>query len=343
MNSAPFAARMATVLSALLVGFVSSHLAAEESEKVTVKAGDRIVFLGDSITAGGVRPDGYVTLIKQELAKQQLDPAVEIFGAGISGNKVPDLQKRLERDVLSKKPTIVFIYIGINDVWHSESGRGTSKENFEAGLKDIIQRIRDAGAKVVLCTASVIGEKHDGSNKLDKMLDEYCDVSRAVAQETKVQMLDLRKVFLEHSKANNSGNKEAGILTSDRVHLNAAGNQFVAHQMLGALGVQVQKTGLLRHVVLFKFKSDVTKEQVQEVVDAFGQLPKKIAEIKGYEAGTDVSVEGKSEGFTHGFVVTFADEKGRDVYLPHPAHGEFVKLVGPRIDKVLVFDYWTKD
>ena len=55
----------------------------------------------------------------------------------------------------------------------------------------------------------------------------------------------------------------------------------------------------------------------------------------------DVSVENKSEGFTHGFVVTFRDAKGRDAYLPHPAHQEFVKLVGPRLEKALVFDYWT--
>ncbi len=331
----------------IVTSLANIALAADEAAKVELKGGDRIVFLGDSITAGGVGPQGYVTLVKQTLEKLKLDPAAEVIGAGISGNKVPDLQKRLERDVLSQKPTIVVIYIGINDVWHSESGRGTSKEDFEKGLKDIIGRIRAAGAKVILCTASVIGEKHDGSNKLDAMLDEYCAVSRSVAAETKVQLLDLRKAFLAHSKERNSENKESGLLTSDRVHLNNAGNQFVASQMLAALGVPGQsaaaKSGKLRHVVLFKFKADVSKEQVQEVVAAFAALPKKIEQIKDYEAGTDVSVEGKADGFTHGFVVTFADEKGREVYLPHAAHQEFVKLVGPRIEKVLVFDYWTKD
>jgi hypothetical protein len=54
-----------------------------------------------------------------------------------------------------------------------------------------------------------------------------------------------------------------------------------------------------------------------------------------------VSVEGKSDGFTHLFLVTFRSEEGRAAYLPHPAHQEFVKLVGPHVDKVLVFDYWT--
>ena len=84
-----------------------------------LKQGDRIVFLGDSITAGGVREKGYVTLVGQAIAKQHADLGVEIVGAGISGNKVPDCQKRLQRDVLDKKPTVVVIYIGINDVWLS--------------------------------------------------------------------------------------------------------------------------------------------------------------------------------------------------------------------------------
>jgi len=335
------------VLGVFLVsGLLHPALAAGDAPKVELKGGERIVFLGDSITQAGVGPNGYVTLVKNRLAQLKIDPAIEVIGAGISGHKVPNLQARLEKDVLSKKPSIVFIYIGINDVWHSESGKGTSKDAYEKGLKDLIARIREAGGKVVLCTASVIGEKHDGTNKLDKMLDEYCDISRAVAAETKVQLLDLREAFLDHLQAHNKDNKEAGILTSDRVHLNNAGNLFVANQVLGALGVSEQKeaarTGKLRHVVLFKFKPEVTKAQVQEVVDAFAALPKKIDTIKEFEAGTDVSVEGKSEGFTHGFVVTFADEKGREIYLPHPAHKEFVTLVGPRVEKVLVFDYWAK-
>jgi hypothetical protein len=109
----------------------------------------------------------------------------------------------------------------------------------------------------------------------------------------------------------------------------------------GAKAAEKAGEKLLRHVVLFKFKKDVTAAQVQEVVDAFRALPSKIDAIHSFEYGTDVSVENKAAGFTHGFLVTFRDEKGRDVYLPHPAHQEFVKLVGPRIENVLVFDYWS--
>lgn len=99
---------------------------------------------------------------------------------------------------------------------------------------------------------------------------------------------------------------------------------------------------VLRHVVLFKFKKDASKEKIDAVVKAFAALPSKIDTIVDFEKGTDVSVEGKAKGFTHGFVVTFASAKGREIYLPHPAHKEFVKLVGPVLEDVLVFDYWAE-
>lgn len=163
------------------------------------------------------------------------------MGAGISGNKVPDLQKRLATDVLAKKPDIVFIYIGINDVWHfshpccKDKQGGTPADAYEAGLKDIIGKIKSAGATVILCTPSVIGEKPDGSNEQDPMLEQYAEISRKVARDTHVKQCDLRSAFISYLKQHNPGNAEQGILTSDRVHLNAAGNTFVAEQMLACL------------------------------------------------------------------------------------------------------------
>ena len=99
---------------------------------------------------------------------------------------------------------------------------------------------------------------------------------------------------------------------------------------------------LLRHVVLFKFKDTSKPEDVQRVVAAFAALPGKIDAIADFEWGTDVGVENLSQGFTHCFLVTFRDAKGRDAYLPHPAHEDFKKIVGPHLDKVLVVDYWTE-
>lgn len=100
---------------------------------------------------------------------------------------------------------------------------------------------------------------------------------------------------------------------------------------------------VLRHVVLFKFKDDATPEQIQTVVDAFRALPGKIQGIKAFEWGTDVSPEPHSQGLTHAFLLTFASEKDRDDYLPHPAHKEFGKSLGPILDKVTVVDYWANE
>jgi stress responsive alpha/beta barrel protein len=102
-----------------------------------------------------------------------------------------------------------------------------------------------------------------------------------------------------------------------------------------------KSTKVLRHIVLYKFKDDLRPEQVQEVVDAFAALPGKIDTVAGLEYGTNVSEEGKSEGLTHCFLVTFRDAAGRDAYIQHPAHQEYVNLVRPRREKVVVFDFWV--
>lgn len=98
---------------------------------------------------------------------------------------------------------------------------------------------------------------------------------------------------------------------------------------------------VIRHVVMYQFKDSCTPAEIEEVVSTFAKLPSQIDTIKDFEHGTNVSKEGKSEGFTHVFVVTFADEKGRDAYLVHPAHEAYVNVVRDRREKVVVFDYWT--
>ncbi|MGC9364698.1 MAG: SGNH/GDSL hydrolase family protein [Fidelibacterota bacterium] len=197
----------------------------------------KIVFFGDSITELGVQPDGYVTLIAREIRQQFPKRDINIIGAGISGNKVPDLQARLEQDVLSIKPDIVIIYIGINDVWHSilPGHTGTSPENFRSGLLQLIRRLQDGGVQIVLCTPSVIGEKRDNQNPLDPPLDRYADIIRQLAATENLPLIDLRRQFKAYLSANNPENLEQNILTYDGVHLNRRGNQFVAAVMLKTL------------------------------------------------------------------------------------------------------------
>jgi len=98
---------------------------------------------------------------------------------------------------------------------------------------------------------------------------------------------------------------------------------------------------VLRHLVMYKFKDGLKDSQIQEVIDTFAGLPGKIDTIIDFEHGSNVSPEGKSEGLTHCFTVTFRDEEGRAAYLKHPAHLEYVKVANDKRERVVVFDYWA--
>jgi hypothetical protein len=102
------------------------------------------------------------------------------------------------------------------------------------------------------------------------------------------------------------------------------------------------RKGKLRHVVAFKFKEGTSAQKVQEIVTAFGGLKKKISAVADFEWGTNVSPEQRDKGFTHLFLLTYKNEKDRDAYLVHPAHQDFVALVGPVLEDVFVLDYWAK-
>ena len=112
----------------------------------------------------------------------------------------------------------------------------------------------------------------------------------------------------------------------------------------GAVQEQKIKTNgkMLRHVVLFKFKESSSPEDIKRVEDAFRAIPTKIKEVKAFEWGTNNSPESLNEGLTHCFLVTFASEKDREVYLPHPEHMAFVDILKPHLDKAVVVDYWSQ-
>ncbi|MEO0572510.1 MAG: Dabb family protein [Bacteroidota bacterium] len=103
-----------------------------------------------------------------------------------------------------------------------------------------------------------------------------------------------------------------------------------------------EKTKTLRHLVLFKFKDGITEENLKTMESAFAALPSKIPEIVAFEWGTNNSSLGKNKGFTHCFFVSFENEKGREIYLPHPDHKAFVDLASAYIEDALVLDYWPE-
>ena len=196
----------------------------------------RIIFFGDSITQAGVNPTGYITRMQEMLAKNGTASQYELVGAGIGGNKVYDLYLRMDSDVLAKNPDQVVIWVGVNDVWHKASfGTGTDPDKFEKFYTAIIKKLQAKNIKVILCTPSTIGEKTDYSNQQDGDLNLYSNIIRKLAKENNCKLVDLRKDFHDYEVSNNPENKESGILTVDRVHLNDQGNMFVAQKMMDVL------------------------------------------------------------------------------------------------------------
>lgn len=199
----------------------------------------KIVFFGDSITQAGVNKGGYIDRIQDFIKLHSLQEKYELAGAGIGGNKVYDLYLRLEEDVLAKDPQTVVIYVGINDVWHkTSSGTGTDLDKYEKFYVALIKRLQAKNIKVAVCTPSVIGEKKNNANPQDADLEKYSAVIRKLATTYNCTLIDLRAAFAQYEKGNNTEDKESGILTTDRVHLNEKGNQLVADEMIKALAIR---------------------------------------------------------------------------------------------------------
>jgi len=222
----------------LLISVISSLATAAEEDPATrqveLKKGDKIIFFGDSLTslAGEEAPKdkgvkkGYVRIVREKLQEKHPDKDLEIDWVATGGHTVPDLLKRVDKDVIAKKPTIVVIQIGCNDA------RRLPKETFKSSLEELIDRLEQAGIQVIQCSLTSVGEKHDGTNPGDDALEAFAQVEREIAAAKKVPLNDLRKAFVAHWKKHNPENKGSGILTYDGNHFNQDGMDFVAERML---------------------------------------------------------------------------------------------------------------
>jgi len=205
----------------------------EMPKKFLLQKGNVIIAIGDSITASG----GY--LRDSDAALGDLYPALQlpkIINTGISGQKAEDLVERFRRDVVDRKPTVVTISIGINDVGHrlgaphDENVLDAYKEN----IAKMVDMAQTKGIKIILLTPTLIQENPAAEG--NKRLVKYVDAMKAVALKKKCGLADLHVMFLKalkHKPANIKGNW----LTTDGVHMDLLGDAVMAVGVLRALGV----------------------------------------------------------------------------------------------------------
>jgi lysophospholipase L1-like esterase len=201
-----------------------------------IKDGQKLAFMGDSITQFGAgQPGGYVRLVVSGLEANGIKVA-PVF-AGISGHKSNDMLARLDRDVLGKKPDFMTLSCGVNDVWHGE--RGVPLDAYKKNIPEICDKAQAAGVKVVVLTATMIGEDQPNAN--NQKLVPYNEFLRALAKERKLPLADLNaemQAAVAAAKAAHAPKpNRANYLTSDGVHMAPPGDQMMAEGVLRALGL----------------------------------------------------------------------------------------------------------
>ena len=215
-----------------------------------VLAGKRkIVTIGDSITEAGQYPGGYVWLMQRYLNTLYPDRKIEIINAGISGHKATDMQARFQKDVIDKKPDLVTINVGVNDVWHAffdfQNSKLYPQGNLPTGvplaeyrekLTQMVQAAQAAGIRVVLLSPTPIREVLDGPE--NRKLKEYIATMREVGLQNKCLFIDINAPFREViGTFQKHAGKTLNLLAADGVHPNPSGYRIIAFTILRGLGV----------------------------------------------------------------------------------------------------------
>lgn len=207
-----------------------------------LRPGETIGIFGDSITDQG----GYVRLLEMAIAGSSFtrDRKIRVLNRGLNGGKVWDLINggKMYGDELppmdeafesEDTPSLVVVFIGVNDVMHQPE---TSPGKFEAGLRHIMELFGAKGARLVLVTPAVAGELPRGKNPHDEKLDALAAITRRVAAETGAALVDLRSAFMDELARERAKNpdrppRRRGILTHDGVHPSPRGNTLVADRI----------------------------------------------------------------------------------------------------------------
>ena len=201
-----------------------------------------IVCLGDRITQMGEAQGGYVWLLRKYLAA--VDRRIRVINVGISGHRSNDMLERFDRDVVARKPDMVTISVGVNDVWHGftddhplgDGPRGIPLKDYRRNVEMMVEKAKTAGIRVVILSTTVIHE--DLNNRENAKLVGYNSALRDIARREGALFIDLQSPFraLIRRYRSTTGARD-NLLTIDGVHMNPAGNKVIANTILDGLKV----------------------------------------------------------------------------------------------------------
>lgn len=200
------------------------------ASKCLLEYGQRIVFLGDSITQAG---DGYVSAIQSIIGALVPDMKLEYVNSGVGGHKVTDMLDRIGETVIAHDPDWITVSVGVNDVWHGHNG--VPIDEFRPKYDEMIDRLsKQSVAKLALFTTTVIGEELD--SEANNRLIEYNEHIRAVAAKRKCLLVDMNQAFHEAIALWHKIGTDLRF-TTDGVHTSPIGAYLMAHTLAKAWGV----------------------------------------------------------------------------------------------------------
>ena len=199
---------------------------------------DHVLFYGDSITDAGRNSGvngglgaGYAALCAAALRARFPEWNLTVNNRGISGNRVYDLEARLEHDVLALQPDLVSILIGINDTWRRYDRNVLSPvDEFQSCYRRIlISLVETLGARVVICEPFLLPIPDD-RRAWREDLDPRITACRELAREFNLTYVPLDGLF-----AAASTRVPLEYWLPDGVHPSLAGHGFIAEHWLRAV------------------------------------------------------------------------------------------------------------
>ncbi|MEU8298557.1 SGNH/GDSL hydrolase family protein [Micromonospora sp. NPDC048909] len=204
-----------------------------------LRTGQRIVFIGDSITDCGRRVaatpygDGYMSLVRAFVSARHPELDLHWVNRGVSGDTVRDLADRWERDAVGERPDWLSVMIGINDIWRRYRGRAADAvpiDEYERTLRALLGRAVEAtGCRLVLADPYLIEPDRADPQRADT--DRYAAVVAALAAEFGAVHVPTQAAF-DGALAVSRPERWA----DDRVHPNQPGHALLADVFLAALG-----------------------------------------------------------------------------------------------------------
>ena len=202
-------------------------------------ANKTIVFFGDSITDSSKLYNsnhpfgaGYVNMLKTEIEVYYPKLNIKIYNEGISGNETGHLLERFDEAITSKKPDLIFLFIGINDVWHPYDNNSLpiNKEILDR-ITELREKIKKLGSKVVFLTPFLFPTEPflDFFTKLKPYYDSFYSEYKTYLNENNLEYIDLQEIMKPYSVIANDK------LTKDSVHPEIIGHGIIAQAVLNYL------------------------------------------------------------------------------------------------------------